>query len=57
MLKNRNNYLDGLSTRKSEAGIGIIFPPIWTCTVSLKMAFTIPFKEIVELTEIFFDSD
>jgi hypothetical protein len=31
-----------------SSGIAIIFPPIWTWTVSLNTAFTIPFKEIDE---------
>lgn len=31
-----------------SSGIAIIFPPIWTWTVSVNTAFTIPFKEIEE---------
>lgn len=31
-----------------SSGIAMIFPPIWTWTVSLNTAFTIPFKEIDE---------
>ena len=50
-------YFVAFSIIKSVVEIGIILPPIWTWMVSLKMAFTIPFNEMVELTEIFFDSD